>query len=75
VFTTPLAATNLPTGSVLIARYLGSRHVSRRDLGGGLVKKPEEVMEIPEAYDLTGSLRAAAALAGQDGRVLGSDAR
>jgi Mu transposase, C-terminal domain len=39
-------------------------------LGGGLVKKPEEVMEILEAYDLTGSLRAAAALVGCDHKTV-----
>ena len=32
-----------------------------------IVKKPEEAMEILEAYDLTGSLRGAAALAGCEG--------
>ena len=31
------------------------------------MKKPEEAMEILEAYDLTGSLRGAAALAGREG--------
>jgi hypothetical protein len=30
------------------------------------MKKPEEVMEILEAYDLAGTLRGAAALAGCD---------
>jgi transposase len=34
------------------------------------VKKPEEVMEILEAYDLTGSLRGAAALAGCDHKTV-----
>ena len=34
------------------------------------MKKPEEVMEILEAYDLTGSLRAAAALAGCDHKTV-----
>ena len=39
------------------------------------VKKPEEVMETLEVFDLTGALRQATALAGlrsQDGRVLGA---
>ena len=36
-------------------------------LGGGRVKRPEEVMEILEAYDLAGTLRGAAALAGCEG--------
>ena len=36
--------------------------MSTRDPGGRIVKSSEEVMEILEAYDLTGSLRAAAAL-------------
>jgi transposase len=34
------------------------------------MKKPEEVMEILEAYDLTGSLRGAAALAGCDHKTV-----
>lgn len=34
------------------------------------LKKPEEVMEILEAYDLTGSLRGAAALAGCDHKTV-----
>jgi hypothetical protein len=37
---------------------------------GGLLKKAEEVMEILEAYDLTGSLRAAAKLAGCDHKTV-----
>ena len=43
--------------------------VSRRDLEAG-VKKAEEVMEILEAYDLAGSLRGAAALAGCDHKTV-----
>ncbi|MGO9750352.1 MAG: IS21/IS408/IS1162 family transposase [Solirubrobacteraceae bacterium] len=35
------------------------------------MKSPEEVMEILEAYDLTGSLRGAAALAGCDHKTVG----
>jgi len=34
------------------------------------VKKPEEVMEILEAYDLAGTLRGAAALAGCDHKTV-----
>ena len=34
------------------------------------MKKPEEVMEILEAYDLTGSLRQAAALVGCDHKTV-----
>jgi hypothetical protein len=34
--------------------------------GRRAMKKPEEVMEILEAYDLAGTLRGAAALAGCD---------
>ena len=35
------------------------------------MKKAEEVMEILEAYDLTGSLRGAAALCGCDHKTVG----
>ena len=34
------------------------------------MKRPEEAMEILEAYDLTGSLRGAAALAGCDHKTV-----
>ncbi len=34
------------------------------------MKKPEEVMEILEAYDLTGSLRGAASLVGCDHKTV-----
>ena len=34
------------------------------------MKKPEEVMEILEAYDLAGTLRGAAALAGCDHKTV-----
>ena len=37
---------------------------------GRPVKSSEEIMEILEAYDLTGSLRAAAALAGCDHKTV-----
>ena len=35
------------------------------------MKRPEEAMEILEAYDLTGSLRGAAVLAGCDHKAVG----
>jgi transposase-like protein len=38
--------------------------------GDGHVKKPEVVMEILEAYDLTGSFRAAAGLVGCDHKTV-----
>jgi hypothetical protein len=41
-----------------------------RDLGRPAVKRPEEVMEILEAYDLTGSFRQAAVLAGCDHKTV-----
>lgn len=41
-----------------------------RDPGRPAVKKPEEVMEILEAYDLTGSFRQAAVLAGCDHKTV-----
>jgi hypothetical protein len=44
--------------------------VSTRDPRRAAVKKPEEAMEILEAYDLTGSLRGAAALAGCDHKTV-----
>jgi hypothetical protein len=53
-------------GSVLIARYLRRHLVISTRLGGRAMKKPEEVMEILEAYDLAGTLRGAAALAACD---------
>src|SRR5437660_6596073 len=46
-------------GALLSTRYLEGR-----------MKKPEEAMEILEAYDLTGSLRGAAALAGCDHKTV-----
>jgi transposase len=42
----------------------------RRDREAGNVKKPEAVMEILEAYDLTGSFRAAAGLVGCDHKTV-----
>ena len=52
--------------SPLAARYLSGDE--RLDAGGeGLpVKRNEEILEILEAFDLTGSYRAAAELAGCD---------
>jgi transposase len=44
--------------------------LSTRDLEAGRMKKPEEAMEILEAYDLTGSLRRAAVLAGCDHKTV-----
>jgi hypothetical protein len=44
--------------------------LSTRDLRTATAKKPEEAMEILEAYDLTGSLRGAAALAGCDHKTV-----
>ena len=44
--------------------------LSTRDPRRATVKKPEERMEILEAYDLTGSLRGAAALAGCDHKTV-----
>jgi hypothetical protein len=41
-----------------------------RDLEAGEMKKPEEATEILEAYDLTGSLRRAAVLAGCDHKTV-----
>jgi hypothetical protein len=60
----------LPAGFVLICWLFtlsGSIEHPRR---GGRVKKPEEVMEILEAYDLAGSLRGAAQLAGCDHKTV-----
>src|SRR5438477_5981034 len=45
----------------VVGRALVSTRDPRR---AEIVKKPEEAMEILEAYDLTGSLRGAAALGG-----------
>lgn len=44
--------------------------LSTRDPRTASVKKPEEAMEILEAYDLTGTLRGAAALAGCDHKTV-----
>jgi transposase len=60
---------DLPTGCVLIGSVIPSRRCGGVIWGTG-VKKPEEVMEILEAYDLAGSLRGAAALAGCDHKTV-----
>src|SRR5579875_1013175 len=52
------------------APVVGRALLSTRDLRSGAVKKPEEAMEILEAYDATGSLRGAAALAGCDHKTV-----
>src|SRR5690242_20718168 len=52
------------------APVIGRALLSMRDLRTANVKKPEEAMEILEAYDLTGSLRGAAALAGCDHKTV-----
>jgi len=44
--------------------------MSTRDPGRAVVKKGEEAMEILEAYDATGLLRRAAALAGCDHKTV-----
>src|ERR1700756_4866437 len=49
---------------------LGHALLSTRDLRRTAVKKPEEAMEILEAYDATGSLRGAAALVGRDHKTV-----
>ena len=48
----------------LEASVIGRVLVSTRDLEAGRMKKPEEAMEILEAYDLTGSLRGRRLVAG-----------
>jgi hypothetical protein len=48
-----------------------AQQLSTRDPRRAIVKKPEEAMEILEAYDLTGTLRGAAALAGCDHKTVG----
>jgi len=49
---------------------LGRALLSTRDPRRAIVKRPEEAMEILEAYDLTGSLRGAAALADCDHKTV-----
>src|SRR6202790_42420 len=56
--------------SVLRCRYPDVRCCSTRDLRRATVKKGEEAMEILEAYDKTGTLRGAAALAGCDHKAV-----
>src|ERR1700741_2844693 len=52
------------------ASVLGHALLSTCDLRRAAVKKGEEAMEILEAYDATGSLRGAAALAGGDHKTV-----
>src|SRR6516162_9575860 len=52
------------------APVVGRALLSTRDPRTASVKKPEEAMEILEAYDLTGTLRGAAALAGCDHKTV-----
>jgi hypothetical protein len=53
------------------APVLGRALISTRDLRRAeIVKKPEQAMEILEAYDLTGSFRGAAALVGCDPKTV-----
>src|SRR3954466_2774419 len=49
---------------------IGRALLSTRDPGRAAVKRGEEAMRILEAYDLTGSLRGAAALAGCDHKTV-----
>jgi hypothetical protein len=58
-----------PHGFVLIGLYFRSSRVVEACLEAGL-KNSEEVMEILEAFDLTGSLRGAAELAGCDHKTV-----
>jgi hypothetical protein len=58
-----------PHGFVLIGLYFGAPRVVEAGLEGGL-KNPKEVMEILEAFDLTGTLRGAAVLAGCDHKTV-----
>jgi hypothetical protein len=55
-----------PEGPVVGRAFLLARVLRRAEI----VKRPEEAMEILEAYDLTGSLRGAAALAGCDHKTV-----
>ena len=64
-----MAAIFSPHGFVLNWLVGQAGAVVERDLEAGL-KKPEEVMEILEAYDLAGSLRGAAELAGCDHKTV-----
>src|ERR1700750_2117404 len=50
---------------------IGRALSSTRDLEAGRMKRAEEAMEILEAYELTGSLRRAAGLAGGDHKTDG----
>ena len=50
----------------VVPRALSTRHVGK----AGLMKRSEEIMEILEAFDMTGSLRGAAALVGCDHKTV-----
>jgi transposase len=62
-------AIGFPHAFVLICRLARIALISSADLEAGL-KKAEEVMEILEAYDLAGTLRGAALLAGCDHKTV-----
>ena len=64
-----MAASFLPTDLVLIG-WLSTGAPLLRVWLEGRVKKAKEVMEILEAYDLAGSLRGAAKLAGCDHKTV-----
>ena len=53
-----------------MAPVLGRALMSTREPRRAIVKKGEEALEILEAYDLTGTLRGAAALAGCDHKTV-----
>src|SRR5436189_3581810 len=53
-----------------LASVVGRVLLSTRDPRTARVKRPEEAMEILEAYDLAGTLRGAAALAGCDHKTV-----
>ncbi len=58
-----------PQNLVLIDVVVTLARLSSASVEAGL-KKPEEVMEILEAYDLAGSLRGAAEMAGCDHKTV-----
>src|ERR1035437_1523165 len=66
----PWAAIFSPHVFVLICRLSIRVLLFETRVGGRSVKKAEEVMEILEAYDMAGTLRGAAALAGCDHKTV-----
>jgi len=50
--------------------FIACHLTDRQEPGRGRVKSYEEIMDILEAYDLTGSYRAAAELAGCDHKTV-----